>query len=275
MIRKLVVAAGVGGLLVAAARGTELGRWVVYKIGSAWSKAEKDIPLEDQIAMMERDLQKVDEKTIPAKVRELAEARREQTRLTEQAAEMQKAQQAWHERLTAQLEEVKKATGQVALNGQPVPVDEARRQLAKELEQWEKGQDAMVKLVAARDAAGKTADAVRDEGRAMVAKRNELAARIQAMKTKLRQVRQQEMKTRKPGDDTDLAKLEGRVAGAEKALDSRAEEPKAAEEVFGTPTTTLPLAPSTAELEARLKARQSTPAPAAGAAPKPATQKKD
>lgn len=267
MIKKLIVAAVVGGLAVAAVKCTKMGRWAWYKAETAWTKAEKDIPLKDQIGMLEKDLQVLDDTTLPAKVAELADARRENARLSQQVAEMEKAQQKWHDTLTTRLTEVKKANGQVAFNGRMVPVADALTALDRESKEWERSQDAMIKLREARDVAAQQADAVRDEGRALLAKRNELAARIQALKIKLKNLKMQELKSRRPVGNSEAAQLESRVAEAEGLLESREAEPKARAEIFGTQTT-VPAGPvpSADSIEARLKVGQ--PSTAAPATPK-------
>jgi len=247
MLKKLMIAAVVGGLVVAAVKGTQVGKWAWFEIRSAWNKAEKSVPLDKQIAMLEEDLKALDQKAIPKKVHELSAAREEHDRLTLQVAKMEQDQKAWYARLTARRAELKTAPAQVSL-------DKALADLDDESAKWEQGEKALADLRKARDGAAAQADAIRDEGRGLVAKRNELGARLQTIKAKLKEIKQQEMRDGRGKDDTDTGDLENRLAELEKQVGARGQESKARAEIFDTPAPAVP-AVSRAEREARIDAR--------------------
>lgn len=247
MLKKLIVAAVVGGFVVAAVKGTQLGRWAWFEVRSAWHKAEKNIPIEKQIAMLEDDFKALDTKAIPAKIHELAEARNQNKRLDEQVAVMEAEQKAWHDRLVARRAEIKKANGQVS-------VDAALANLDAESARWEQGEKALANLRKARDETTKQADTIRDEGRTLVAKRNELGARLQTLKIKLKEIKQQEMRKGRGKADTDTGDLENRLAELEKQVGARAQESNARDEIFETQAAATPTV-SRAEREARIDAR--------------------
>jgi len=268
MFRKLIVAAVVGGLAVAAVKCTKLGRYAWHEVRGAWAQAENDIPLEKQIAMLEEDVKVLDSKTIPKKIHELAEIRAERQLLDQQVATLEKSQKATQEALAARLKAIKEATGHVSVDGKPVPVAEALAALERDTRSWELGQQTLTNLRTARDQAKQNGDVLGDQLKALVAQKEDLSAKIQVLKTKLRQVRLQQMKSDHQADDGELARLKAATQELEKKVLTEEQKQAVTTEVYGAKAAppaavAAPVTTSVTDLESRINGSKPAAAPTA------------
>jgi len=280
MFKKLFAAAVIGGLAVAAVKGTKAGReaWNDVRSGFrtafASGKAETEPTPEERLARLEkkhRDLMKLE---LPRKIHDAAKAQVESQELDRQVAATEERQQATQKALAARLEAIEKANGQVSLDGRTVPVADALIALERDKNQWKVGQQTLASLRTTRDQARDNAKTHVEQLHALKAEIDQLGAEVQKLKADLAQVRLEQVKSEYQSDDTALAAMKDDLREARKQIELERQKQALTNQVHGkvppVAVTAPPAAPSIADLKAEILGTQPTAAPAEKPAPVPA-----
>jgi len=282
MFKKLFAAAVIGGLAVAAVKGTKAGREAWNDVRSGFrtaftaNKTEAEPTPEQRLARLEkkhRDLLKVE---LPRKIHDAAKAQVDAQDLDRQVAETEKRQQDTQKALVARLEAIEKANGQVVLDGRPVQVADALLALERDKNQWKIGQQTLATLRTTREQARDNAKTHVEQLHALKAEIDQIGVEIQKLKADLAQVRLQQVKSEYQADDTALAAMKDDLREARTQIELERQKQALTNEVHGkvpsVAVTPPPAAPSIADLKAEILGTQPTaqaekPAPA----PAPAT----
>lgn len=239
MIKKLVIAAVIGGLAVAAVKVTKYGRYVWHEITSTVRQAEEDIPLEKQIAMLEEKHRKLQSVALPKKIHELAVANKEYERLAGEVAVEEARQADTQKTLAARLDALKKANGQVTAG---IPAGDTLGALEKDTAAWKAAQQVLAGRKATRDQSKANADVLAEQLTTLSKEIKDLGGQIQDMKVKLQQVRLQQMKSRHQTDNSDLAAAKKEAQEIANRIAVAEEEQRLTNQLDGIPTTQKPVA---------------------------------
>jgi chromosome segregation ATPase len=262
MFKKMIVVAVVGGLAVAAIKGTRWASYIRTELNSLRESAEEEIPLDKQLAMLEDGVKRLD-RTILSKINEVAKAQAEAGDLDKQVVDLQARQNEKKVKLSEWLTAIKTANGQfVKVGDKSFAKSAVEADLDRDFKQWELNNVTLEKLKIARDAHLQNATILKEQLDALVAQQKQVGAEVQALKAELQQLRLKQIKSKVQSDNSDLARLKEDLRKLRVKVDAQQHKQNLMTEVFGKAET--PQAAPSLTLDA-IEAKLNADAPAATA----------
>lgn len=216
MFKKMILVAVVGGLAVAAFKGTRMASYVRNEIRSLHDAAEDEIPLEKRVAMLEDGVNRLD-RFVLKKVKEVSVADAD-LQLVERDVKALADRQAGRKKELADRLAAAKAAGAAGT----VPVvagrDRSLADLDRDSATWEAQQRVLADMTSNRDTLRQHVTVLDDQLKTMVAERDGMRARVRALKVEVERVKLQQLKSRTPAGDSEIAKMKQEFRDLERKL---------------------------------------------------------
>jgi len=244
MIRKLIVVAVVAGVAVAAVRGTRWASLVRTEIQSIRNEAEDEIPLEKRVAMLEDGVNRLDRHVLK-KVNEVAKAKAELSLTEKEVADQEARQTAKKKQLNDRLAAIRASNNNtVTIGTETVAVSRAVAELDAASRLYEANQKVLADLQSNRDNQRQSVAVLDEQLNTLIAQRDEMRVKIRSLKVEVQRIHLQQMKSRTPAGDTELANVKQEFRDLERRLLTEQERLKLLPRVDDDSEATPPPAPT-------------------------------
>jgi len=253
MLKKLIVVAVVAGVAVAAVKGTRWASYVRSEIKSIQTEAEDEIPLDKRVAMLEDGVNRLDRHVLK-KVNEVARAKAELS-LTEQEVTAQEARQTAKKKVLNDRLAVIRAsnTGTVTIGTDTMAVTRAVAELDAASKLYEANQKVLSDLQSNRDNQRQSVSVLDEQLNTLIAQRDEMRIKVRSLKVEVQKIHLQQMKSRTPAGDTELANVKQEFREIERKLLTEQERLKLLPRIDDDTEVTPPPAPTSLDtIEGRL-----------------------
>ena len=218
MIRKLIVVAVVAGVAVAAVKGTRWASYVRSEIKTIRDEAEDEIPLEKRVAMLEDGVSRLDRHVLK-KVGEVAKAKAEVTLTEKEVAQLEDRQVAKKKQLNDRLAAIRaSSTGTVTIGTETMATSRAVSDLDRDSRLLEANQKVLTDLQSNRDNQKQSVAVLDEQLNTLIAQRDEMRVRVRSLKVEVQRIHLQQMKSRTPAGDTELATIKQEFRDVERKL---------------------------------------------------------
>jgi len=238
MFKKLILVAVVGGLAVAAFKGTKWASYARQEIKAMRDAAEDQIPPEKEVSRLRTELKLLDTDIMKV-VNQLAKERVECERLKEQVADLQGKQSNAKEVLTARAAAIKtaetNAATTVAFGNRNLGLSAAKAELAEGVQRYtsnQKSLDTLDATFAAREQVKEQLEKQLDE---LKNQKLVLASEVDALEAQLNQLKLEQMKSKYQTDNTRLSKIKEDMRALKMKVDVEREKLKLMPVAFDAP----------------------------------------
>jgi len=270
-MKKLILVAVIGVLVVSAAKGSKWFSHIRSELAGAKEWAESKIPPEKEVTRLRNEVKLLD-KDILAVVNQLARERVDCNELKEKVTDLRAKQatdkETLHARATAIKAAEERAEAYVAYGTRKVGLTTAKTDLEEAVRRYtsnQKSLEAMEQTLASRE---RIRDGLEKQLDTLKNKKSELSSGIDALEAELTMLKLQQMESRYQTDDTRLAKIKESMRELRKKLDVEREKLKLMPAALDAPVSTAG-SKSVDDIMAPLTAPKA--APATGTNPIPST----
>lgn len=214
MFKKMILVAVVGGLAVAAFKGTRFASYVRHEIKGLRDAADDSIPLEKRVVLLEEGVNKLDRHVLK-KIKEVSEVAAGLKLADDDVTVLADKQAARKKQLDDRLAAVEAD----AAKGQPVGTADRRlADLDRDTANWEANQKVLAGLTANRDTLKQHVAVLDEQLKTMVAERDAMKVRVRALKVEVERVKLQQLQSRTPAGDSETATMKAEFRDLEKRL---------------------------------------------------------
>ena len=243
MFKKLILVAVVGGLAVAAFKGTKWASYARQEIKAMREAAEDQIPPEKEVSRLRTELKLLDTDIMKV-VNQLAKERVECDRLKEQVADLQGKQSNAKEVLTARAAAIKaaetNAATTVAFGNRNLGLSAAKTELTEGVQRYTSNQKSLDTLDATLAAREQVKDQLEKQLEELKNQKLVLASEVDALEAQLNQLKLEQMKSKYQTDNTRLAKIKEDMRALKMKVDIEREKLKLLPVAFDNPAVTGP-----------------------------------
>lgn len=232
MLRKMILVAVVGGLAVAAFKGTKWASYVRAELCSMREDAENAVPPEKEIARLRGEIRLLDEDTLKI-VKQLARLQSDQadlvkrqevlTKKKDDVAETMKSREAL---VRAAEEKARAGEGNVAVTfgDQRLSLDMGKARLKATVQQYADLTKELTLTAAKVNTQQRIVDKLERQRLQMSGLKGELDAAVDALEADVQDLKLQQMESKYQTDDTRVAQIKESIAKQRKRLDVQRRE---------------------------------------------------
>lgn len=265
MIKKLILMAVVGGVAVAALKGTRVGSFVRNEVRSIREAAEEQIPPEREIARLRAEVRNLDQDRVKV-VKQLARLQVEQGESRERVAVLERRKGEVTEVMRARETAVKAAEAKakagevnvsVTFGDQPMSLSAGRARLKDAVQTYLDVDTNLTRTRAKLESQGRIVEQLERQQAAFGRLKADLDAAIDALEEEVHALNLAQMESRYQTDGTRAAHIKEAIAAAKKRLDIQRRELALMQNPDGRPTGSSETAD---EIMAPVTARTAAPA---------------
>lgn len=247
MIKKLLVVAVVGGLAVAAVKGTKWASYVRSEVKSWRDAAEDAVPPETEIARLRGEVKNLDEDTIKI-VKQLARLQSDQADLGNREKALESRKSDTKVKLDALATAVREADGKVKAGDTNVYVmfgdskyslANAKQKLKDTVADYQAFDKELTHVRLKADTQQRIVDKLDRQRMEMGRLKTDLDSAIDALEEQVQALKLQQMESKYQTDDTRVAQIKESIAKVNKRLDVQRRELNLLQDTV-TPGTTTP-----------------------------------
>jgi chromosome segregation ATPase len=271
MIKKLILMAVVGGIAVAALRGTRIGSYVRSEIKAVRDTVEEQVPPEREIARLRAEVRNLDQDHVKV-VKQLARLQSDQADTRQRVAELEKRKGEVAEVMRARETAVRAAEARakggevnvsVTLGDQSMSLESGRARLKDSVQSYVDLDQNLSRTRAKLASQGRIVEQLERQRAAFGRMKADLDAAIDTLEEEVHALNLQQMESRYQTDGTRAAQIKEALAAAKKRLDVQRRELALLQDADGRPAAA---AESVDEIMAPVTKPRPTPAvPAAQA----------
>lgn len=239
MLKKLLLIAVVAVAAGVALKRTKVATYAVTEAESIREWADDQIPVEKKIGQMRKDVSGLDrdvERVKDELAREIVEVRE----LTNHVASLQDRVKGEETALVRRAEELKTATGKVAVGRTTLSVAEAKDQLKRDVDLAVKRKQQLASLEKTLGHRERIRDTLEKQLDSMLKQKQELKAEIDAIEAEYKSLQLAQIESKYQRDDSRLARVKESLTALRKKLDVERVKldlaPKGVEEPTATAT---------------------------------------
>jgi len=234
MLKKMILVAVVGGLAVAAFKGTKFASYLRQEWSGVKDWADDQIPPEKEISRLRNELKSLDGDMLRV-VNQLAKEKVEVAELKKTIDELASKQSAAKELLNARAKAIKDAetrvtsgdAGAVVVFGdRKVGLTAAKAELADGVKRFGTNQKSLETLTATQAARERIRDGLEKQLDALKNQKAEMATAIDALEAELTMLKVQQMESKFQTDDSRLARIKEDMRALRKKVDVEREKLK-------------------------------------------------
>jgi chromosome segregation ATPase len=259
----------VGGLAVAAFKGTKWASYARQELRQLREAAEDQIPPEKEVVRLRAELKLLDNDILKV-VNQLAKERVECDRLREQVADLRGKQSEAKEVLTARANAIKEAEAAaatfVSFGNRKVGLNSAKVELAEGVSRYTNNQKSLDTLDVTLVAREQVKDQLEKQLEELKNQKIVLATEVDALEAQLNQLKLEQMRSKYQTDNTRLAKIKEDIRGLKMKVDVEREKLKLLPAAFDTPAASSPNAGKSVD-DIMAPVNGTKPAPAKPTAP--------
>ena len=232
MLRKMLLVAVVGGLAVAAFKGTRWASYVRSEVRSIRDAAEDSIPPEKEIARLRGEVKLLDEDTLKV-VKQLARLQSDQADLVKREKALEEKKSGVSELLRSRETAVRAAeekakTGEtnavVVFGDQRLSLSVGKARLKETVRDYTDLDKEITRTRAKVDSQQRIIDKLEKQRLEMTRVRTDLDAAIDGLEEDLQAIKLQQMESKYQTDDTRLAQIKESIAKQQKKFDVQRRE---------------------------------------------------
>ncbi len=243
MIKKLILMAVVGGIAVAALKGTRVGSYVRSEVRSLSETVEEQVPPEREIARLRAEVRNLDQDHVKV-VKQLARLQSDQADTRLRVADLEKRKSEVAEVMRAResavrAAEAKAKAGEVAvsvvLGDQSVSLDAGRIRLKDSVQTYVDIDQNLTRTRAKLDSQGRIVEQLERQRAAFGRLKADLDAAIDSLEVEVHALNLQQMESRYQTDGTRAAQIKEAIAATKKRLDVQRRELALLQDTDGRP----------------------------------------
>jgi len=232
MLKKLIVVAVVGGLAVAAFKGTKWASYVRTEVKSWRQAAEDAVPPETEIARLRGEVKMLDEDTIKI-VKQLARLQSDQADLVARQKDLDTRKVALTDKLrkheaAVRAAEEKAKSGEanvlVSFGDHQVSLANGKQRLKDMVQAYADVEKELKHVRAKQDTQQRIIDKLEQQRLAMGRLKTDLDSAIDGLEAEVQEVKLQQMESAYQTDDTRVAQIKESITKAKKRLDVQRRE---------------------------------------------------
>jgi DNA repair exonuclease SbcCD ATPase subunit len=245
MFKKLILVAVVGGLAIAAFKGTKWASYARQELRELREAAEGQIPPEKEVARLRAELKLLDNDIMKV-VNQLAKERVECERLKDQVADLRGKQSQAKELITARAAAIKEAEASaatfVSFGDRKVGLTSAKIELSDAVARYTNNQKSLDSLDATLAARSQIKEQLEKQLEELKNQKLVLANEVDALEAELNRLNLEQMKSKYQTDNSRLAKIKEDMRALKMKVDIEREKLKLMPVAFDEPATTSPAA---------------------------------
>ncbi len=232
MIKKLILMAVVGGVAVAALRGTRVGSYVRNEVRSLRDAAEENIPPEKEIARLRTEVRNLDQDHVKV-VKQLARLQSDQDESRQRIADLSKRKNEVAEVMRARETAVRAAEERaragevnvsVSIGDQSLSLAAGRARLKDSVQIYVDLDQNLKRTQAKLESQGRIVEQLEKQRAAFGRLKGDLDAAIDELEEQVHAMNLAQMESRYQTDDTRAAQIKEAIAKARKRLDVQRRE---------------------------------------------------
>lgn len=232
MIKKLILMAVVGGIAVAALKGTRVGSFVRSEVRSLRETVEEQVPPEREIARLRAEVRNLDQDHVKV-VKQLARLQSDQADTRQRVAELEKRKGEVAEVMRARESAVRAAEAKakageeqvsVVLGDQTVSLAAGRTRLKDAVQTYVDVDQNLGRTKAKLESQGRIVEQLERQRAAFGRLKADLDAAIDSLEEEVHALNLQQMESRYQTDGTRAAQIKESIAATKKRLDVQRRE---------------------------------------------------
>lgn len=244
MIKKLILMAVVGGIAVAALKGTRVGSMVRSEVRSIRETVEDEIPPEREISRLRAEIRNLDQDHIKV-VKQLARLQSDQADSRQKVADLERRKGEVAEVMRARETAVRAAEAKVSagevnvsvvLGDQTVSLEDGRVRLKNSVQTYMDLVQNLKQVRAKLGSQGRIVEQLERQRAAFGRMKADLDAAVDALEEEVQALKLQQMESRYQTDGTRAAEIKESIARAKKRLDVQRRELALLQNVDGRPS---------------------------------------
>jgi septation ring formation regulator EzrA len=244
MIKKLILMAVVGGIAVAALKGTRVGSMVRSEVRSMRETVEDEIPPEREISRLRAEIRNLDQDHIKV-VKQLARLQSDQAEARQKVADLERRKGEVAEVMRARETAVREAEAKVragesnvsvVLGDQTVSLEDGRTRLKNSVRTYMDIDQHLKQVRTKLGSQGRIVEQLERQRAAFGRMKSDLDAAVDALEEEVQALKLQQMESRYQTDGTRSAEIKESIARAKKRLDVQRRELALLQNVDGRPS---------------------------------------